>query len=47
MTQTRLRQQTGMAEDFPKTLSKAAVVPKAFFESKTSPRFLSEHKAVV
>ena len=38
------------AEDFPKTLSKTAGVPKTFFESKTLPRFplfLSEHADVV
>ena len=46
MTQTRNWKQTGMAEDFPNTISKTVGVPKAFFESKTSPGFLSEHKAV-
>ena len=42
--------QTGMADDFPKTVSKTAGVPKTHFETKTSPRsplVLSEHAGVV
>ena len=31
MTQTRLNKQTQMADDFPKTLSKTAGVPKTHF----------------
>ena len=30
--------QTGMAHDFPKTVSKKAGVPKTHFETKTLPR---------
>ena len=39
-----------MADDFPKTLSKTAGVPKTHFETKTLPRFplvLSDHADVV